>query len=69
MDPAHRLPDLGAVGEQRAQRRIPTGQPRVHTSADQFVSKYATGFAACDPNQVVNWLITADWRADGDIAL
>ena len=48
---------------------IPTGQPRVHTSPDQFVSKYAVGLAACEPNQLTYWLITADWRSEADIAL
>ena len=68
VDPAHRLPDAART-RTCPTAGIPTGQPRVQSSADQFVSKYATGFDASEPSQLTYWLITADWRAEGDIAL
>ena len=47
---------------ERAERGDRDGQPRVHTSADQSVSKYAIWLAASKPNQVVCRLIAADTR-------
>ena len=48
---------------------MPTGQPLVHCSPDQLVSKKSIALPAWEPKNVTNWLSTADLRAAGDMAL